>query len=105
MGHTIFILEDESCNLTYQTALETVLSAIKPAYPNEGIARMGGYKIALPNGQILLPIIYDSEDLAWERQILEGAKKINAVTGRLKYDKIALSNGLQFNVADCLKNI
>lgn len=79
----------------------SVTRKIDPPIMTGGGVLLEGCIITLPDTTSMYPLVFHGDLAGWQRQIEEGAHALGLVSAKIQNDKIALSDGREFNLADC----
>lgn len=78
-----------------------VTRKINPPLMTGGGVVLEGCIITLPDTTSMYPLMFHGDLAGWQRQIEEGAHALGLVSAKIQNDKIAISDGREFNLADC----
>lgn len=95
---TIIYLEDQTKSFQI---FDSFTDSLKERKASSGGIMDRACQITLPRGEILHAIYYHGDLAGWRQDIEFSAKELNLLTGVIEKDKIVLSNGERYPLADC----
>lgn len=99
-GREVIYFSDDGSNPP-RTQFQNLTRKVNPPHLKSGGATEQGCVLRLPDGTAFHAMSYHGDIDGWRKQIDQGAQELGLLTARVSEQKFLVSDGREFNLADC----
>ncbi|MCB6182037.1 hypothetical protein LIN78_00510 [Leeia sp. TBRC 13508] len=99
-GKEIVYFSDDGTS-DFLTQFNRLTKDVSPRHAKQGGRTSQGCRLWLPDGTLFHPVGYHGDVDGWRKDIECGARQLNLLLARVDGDRIVVSDGRSFALADC----
>ncbi|MFZ6723815.1 hypothetical protein [Undibacterium sp. Ji49W] len=85
----------------FRTQFNRLTKDVSPRHATRGGKTSQGCRLWLPDGSLFHPVSYHGDVDGWRKDIAQGAQQLQLLLAKIDGERIVISDGRSFLVADC----